>query len=372
MTNLENIYRGRRVLVTGDTGFKGSWLCWWLKNLGADVFGFGLPPIDNRQIYVQARLNELVPHRDIDLRNSKQVLDYIAGCRAEVVFHLAAQALVRLSYEQPIETFETNVMGTLHLLEGIRKAGQPCAVVVVTSDKCYENHEWSFGYRENDQLGGYDPYSASKGCTEIAVAAFRRSFFPASQFATHGVAVASARAGNVIGPGDWAMDRMLPDAINSLFNNQPIPVRNPGAIRPWQHVLEPFSGYLTLGARLLGSLPHEVTEAWNFGPYSDSCRPVQALIEEVIKTWGRGEWEDRSDPNAAHEANFLRLAIDKAVSRLHWQPVWDFETAISRTVKGYKTLAENQRNNHIARELLDNEIKAYTNSAKELEVSWAI
>jgi CDP-glucose 4,6-dehydratase len=259
------------------------------------------------------------------------------------VFHLAAQALVRLSYELPIETIQTNVTGTANLLEAVRQAGRPCAVVVVTSDKCYENREWVYGYREDEAMGGHDVYSMSKGAAELVTSSYRRSFFHPAMLAKHGVAVASARAGNVVGGGDWAKDRIVPDAIGALAEGRPIPVRNPSGVRPWQHVLEPLGGYLLLGARLAGigaDAPERFCEAWNFGPRIEDARPVRDVVEALIAAWGSGSWDDRHDPAAPHEAGLLRLSIDKAQARLGWTPRWRFEETFRRTVEWYRAFHE--------------------------------
>jgi CDP-glucose 4,6-dehydratase len=264
----------------------------------------------------------------------------VAACKPDIVFHLAAQALVRRSYAAPLETLETNINGTAHVLEAIRVTGQRCAVVVVSSDKCYENREWVYGYREEDAMGGHDPYSMSKGATELVTASWRNSFFSPSKLAQHGVAIGSARAGNVIGGGDWAADRIVPDCLRSLSKGQPIGVRSPKAIRPWQHVLEPLGGYLLLGARLLGPTPAAFCEGWNFGPSTASAQPVSALATALVRAWGKGEWIDQSDPNAHHEASLLRLSIDKAHAKLGWQPRWDFDETINRTVAWYRAQLE--------------------------------
>jgi len=260
--------------------------------------------------------------------------------KVDVVFHLAAQPLVRRSYSEPLETLQTNVLGTANLLESVRLEGLRCAVVVVTSDKCYENREWVHGYREEDPLGGHDVYSASKAATELVTASYRRSFFPPARLTEHGVAVASARAGNVIGGGDWARDRIVPDAIAALAEGRPIPVRNPKAVRPWQHVLEPLGGYLLLGARLLEgeSRAGAACEAWNFGPSLEASVPVSALVEALVRHWGAGKWEDRRDLEAPHEAGLLRLSIDKAWNRLGWAPRWSLQDAVSRTVAWYRAV----------------------------------
>ncbi len=331
---LRSAYAGKNVLLTGHTGFKGAWLTLWLEQLGAKVTGLALEP-EPDSVFTTAGVATSCEHRVADVRNFAQVRDVVAACKPEIVFHLAAQALVRKSYAEPLATIETNINGTAHVLEAIRVTKQRCAVVVVSSDKCYENREWVYGYREDDAMGGFDPYSMSKGATELVTSSWRRSFFPPAKLAEHGVSIASARAGNVIGGGDWAADRIVPDCIRSLSKGQPIGVRSPGAIRPWQHVLEPLGGYLLLGAKLLTE-PRDFCEGWNFGPETASAQPVSALATALVKAWGKGEWIDQSDPKAHHEASLLRLSIDKAHAKLGWTPRWDFAETISRTVAWYR------------------------------------
>jgi CDP-glucose 4,6-dehydratase len=327
-------YAGKRVLVTGHSGFKGSWLTLWLRELGASVTGYSLAP-DPRSLFTCAGLAARCTHVEGDVRDLNGLTATLERTRPDVIFHLAAQALVRRSYLDPLGTFETNALGTAHLLEAVRLTGTRCAVVIVSSDKCYENREWVHGYREDDALGGHDVYSMSKGVTELVTQSYRRSFFPPAQLARHGVALASARAGNVIGGGDWAAERLVPDVVAALHRGQVVPVRNPLAVRPWQHVLEPLNGYLHLGARLLEG---DVTacEAFNFGPAPESARPVRELVEALLVEWGEGAWADRSDPGAPHEATWLNLSIDKARARLGWQPRWDFTTTVAQTVRWYR------------------------------------
>lgn len=334
---LADAFRDRRVLVTGHSGFKGSWLAIWLHRLGARVTGYSLPPPSDPSNFVAAGVRGvLAGHHEADLRDLPRLTAAVRSADPSVVFHLAAQAIVRDSYAQPRETFETNILGTVNLLEAVRSRNEPCVVVVVTSDKCYENRGQVWGYRECDPMGGYDPYSASKGAAEIVTAAYRRSFFPPEQLATHGVQVATARAGNVIGGGDWAKDRILCDAARALAADQPVPVRNPFAIRPWQHVLEPLSGYLTLAARMLRSPDAAWGEAWNFGPRPEDAIPVRQLVEQFVAAWGGGGWVDRSDAAQPHEAAILRLSIDKALARLNWRPRWPVAEAVARTARWYR------------------------------------
>lgn len=373
--SFSDTFRGKRVLVTGHTGFKGSWLCEWLISLGARVTGYALPPSTQPNLFEQLELAGRLDHNIGDIRDLSSVKKVVAATEPDFVFHLAAQPLVRLSYEQPVETYATNVMGTVHLLEALRALRKPCAVVVVTTDKCYENLGWVHSYREEDPMGGYDPYSSSKGAAELVVSAYRRSFFAAS---SSRIRLASARAGNVIGGGDWALDRIVPDCIRSLQRGESIPVRNKLATRPWQHVMEPLSGYLWLAACLArpelaaggqlappaGSL---LASSFNFGPALGSNRNVAALVQEVLKYWP-GHWEDRSDPNAVHEAKLLNLATDKAHHLLDWSPVWDFSETIRQTVGWYRAADQNAadlRGRTVA------QIEAYVVSATSKALRWA-
>lgn len=336
---LELAYRGRKVLVTGHTGFKGAWLTTWLSSLGARVSGFALAPESPKWAFVAAGVEKACKHRVADVRDLGALERALAEDAPEVIFHLAAQPLVRRSYQEPVETLATNVMGTAHLLDAVRRWKQPCVVVVVTSDKAYENQERAEGYGEDEPLGGHDPYSMSKGATELLVSSFRRSFFAPMKVIEHGVFVASARAGNVIGGGDWAADRIVPDAIAALAAGKPVPVRNPASVRPWQHVLEPLSGYLVLGARLAGvgtPTPHRFCEAFNFGPEAEASRTVGELATELVKAWGAGSWADKSEARAVHEAKLLGLKIDKAKERLGWLPRWSFEQTVTQTVGWYR------------------------------------
>jgi CDP-glucose 4,6-dehydratase len=339
-TTLTHFHRfsGRRVLVTGHTGFKGSWLCEWLLSVGAKVSGFSLPPPTDPSLFEQLTLAGRMDHNIGDVRDLETLRAVVRKVRPEFVFHLAAQPLVRLSYREPVQTFATNVMGTVNVLEAVRLEGIRCAVVVVTSDKCYENKEWAHSYREVDALGGYDPYSASKGAAELVVAAYRRSFFSRED---SNVALASARAGNVIGGGDWAADRIVPDCIRSLRKGEPILVRNKHATRPWQHVLEPLGGYMLLASRLDEALEkadkasiETLCSGFNFGPLLTSNRSVGDLVREVLMHW-KGDWIDGYKEGQPHEAGLLNLSIDKAYHVLRWQPVWDFETCVAETVNWY-------------------------------------
>ncbi|HZL99549.1 MAG TPA: CDP-glucose 4,6-dehydratase, partial [Planctomycetota bacterium] len=337
MTAFDGVFAGERVLVTGDTGFKGAWLAWWLHGLGAKVSGLALPPPTDPSLFELAALGSVIEHHEVDVRDAEALSAAFERVRPRLVLHLAAQSLVRASYDDPLGTLDTNVMGTAHLLEAVRASCRPCAVLVVTSDKCYANRERRQGYREEDPLGGKDPYSASKGAAEIVVASWRSSFFPPDRLDAHGVALASARAGNVIGPGDWARDRLVPDAIGALGRGEPVRVRNPQSTRPWQHVLEPLAGYLWLGRRLLAG-DAGACEAWNFGPHERDTRPVRELVEALVAAWGGGRWEAAPEPGAPPEAGLLQLAIDKAAARLGWAPVWTLDESVRRTATGYRRL----------------------------------
>lgn len=348
--NLRDNYAGKTVWVSGHTGFKGSWLCEWLLDLGAKVHGFALAPATEPALFDQLGLAGRVHHDIGDVRDAQAVRESIESCRPDFVFHMAAQPLVRLSYDVPVETFATNVMGTVHVLGALRvfqEEGHACAAVLITTDKCYENKEWLSSYREDDAMGGYDPYSGSKGAAEIAIHAMRRSYF---SWPESSVRVASARAGNVIGGGDWALDRIVPDCVRAVMKGQAIPVRNKTATRPWQHVLEPLSGYLHLAAALTSTSdlpvleqilkqPGAASAAFNFGPNLSSNRTVADLVQEFLRHWP-GEWEDKSDPSAPHEATKLNLATDKAFHTLGWQPRWDFGTTLARTADWYKKAAK--------------------------------
>jgi len=331
-------WAGRRVLLTGHTGFKGSWLLLWLLQLGAQVWTYALEPESEpnlfRQLAQACPPGEAWQHQIGDLADREALADLVQKVQPQVVLHLAAQPLVRRSYEDPLGTWATNVMGSLHLLEALKPLQHPCAVVMVTTDKVYENREWDYGYREPDRLGGHDPYSASKAGAEIAIASWRTSFCGSAAHQTPHLRIATARAGNVIGGGDWAPDRIVPDAMRSLAKGEVIPVRNPRATRPWQHVIEPLAGYLRL-AEALAMDPQPPCEAFNFGPSLASNRPVGELVTTILEHWS-GQWLDQSDPTAPHEANLLHLQIDKAHHRLGWQPRWDYATTLVRTVGWYR------------------------------------
>jgi CDP-glucose 4,6-dehydratase len=334
-----NSYKGKRVLVTGDTGFKGSWLVLWLHGLGAQVTGMALPANTEPSHFQLLALDTMIEHIDADIRNMEVVGDIFNQVKPQIVFHLAAQALVRDSYNDPKTTFDTNIGGTVNVLEAIRQCPDVKAAVVITSDKCYENQEWIWGYREKDPLGGHDPYSASKGAVEIVSAAYLRSYFDGNGLGPH-LGFATARAGNVIGGGDWAKARIIPDCVRALSAGKPIVIRNPHATRPWQHVLDPLAGYLLLAMRLLES-PETFSGAWNFGPRSSDQITVAELAQRFIRVWGSGTIQAQHlDKKAPHEAHLLNLNIDKAAFELKWQPVLDSSSAIDWTAHWYKSWHE--------------------------------
>jgi CDP-glucose 4,6-dehydratase len=322
-----NFWNNKNVFITGHTGFKGSWLCICLSRLGARVTGYALHPPTNPSLFELARVHELVDSRIADVRDADTLTRTLQEVQPEIVIHMAAQPLVRDSYAIPVETYATNVMGTVHLLEAVRHCPSVRAVVNVTTDKCYENREWVWGYRENDPMGGFDPYSSSKGCAELVTAAYRTSFFQHSS-----VAVATARAGNVIGGGDWAADRLVPDIVRSLLARTPVRIRNPHAIRPWQHVLEPLFGYIRL-ARNLYEHGHEYAEGWNFGPADNDARPVEWIVKCLCEQWGNCATYEIDKGNHPHEASYLKLDCSKAQMRLNWHPRWNLEVALQNIVK---------------------------------------
>lgn len=351
----DNFYKGKRVLVTGHTGFKGSWLSIWLNELGAEVIGVGLEPYSERDNFVLSGIGgKIKADLRVDIRDGRKLKEIFTEYKPEIVFHLAAQPLVRLSYEIPVETYETNVMGSINVLEAIRATDSVRVGVMITTDKCYENREQIWGYRENEPMGGYDPYSSSKGAAEIAISSWRRSFFNPGDYAKHGKSIASVRAGNVIGGGDWALDRIIPDCIRALEAGKPIEIRSPKAIRPWQHVLEPLGGYMLL-ARKMWESPTEYCEGWNFGPRAESISTVWEVAQKVVNDYGSGELRDLSDPNALHEAKLLMLDISKAKFRLGWEPRMNIDQTVALTTDWYK-----EYRNTPSYDLCVRQIKEYT------------
>lgn len=333
-----DFWQGKKVLITGHTGFKGSWLSLWLQSLGSELAGYALAPSTEPSLFHLAGVADGMISILGDLADLDRLQQAVAEHQPDIIIHMAAQPLVRKSYEDPVTTYQSNVMGTVHLLEAVRQVGGVRAVVSVTSDKCYENREWIWGYRENEALGGYDPYSSSKGCAELVTAAYRNSFFHPGRYAEHGVALASARAGNVIGGGDWSEDRLIPDILKSLLQGQRVLIRNPGAIRPWQHVLEPLGAYLMLAERLYEEGPNW-GEAWNFGPHDADARPVSWIADALHARWGSGlSWERDASPQP-HEATYLKLDCSKARARLGWEPKLDLDEALTWIVSWTKAYA---------------------------------
>lgn len=329
------LWKDRRVLVTGHTGFKGSWLSLWLHSMGARTLGYALLPPTNPSLFDIAKVNEGLTSVIGDIRNLALLQSIFSEFRPEIVFHMAAQPLVRHSYIEPVETYSSNVMGTVNLLEAVRHTDSVRVVVNVTSDKCYDNREWVWGYRENEAMGGHDPYSSSKGCAELITAAYRNSYFHPAKYKEHGVALASGRAGNVIGGGDWAEDRLIPDIMRAIMAHKPVDIRNPFAIRPWQHVLEPLSGYILL-AEKLWEKGAEFAEAWNFGPNDEDSKPVEWIADRLTKLWGDNAGWQLSEAIHPHEAHHLKLDISKSRARLGWHPRWSLPTALEMTTVWYR------------------------------------
>ena len=333
----KSFWRGKRVLVTGHTGFKGSWLSLWLNKLGAEVYGIGLPPEQTICLFNQLNLENLINHNTIDVRDFDSLSTLVHACKPDVVLHLAAQAFVRRSYIDPLETWNINLQGSLHLLASLQNVESNCAVVMITTDKVYKNNEWDYGYREEDQLGGYDPYSASKAALELAVASWRSSFCGSKPYQNPFLKVATARAGNVVGGGDWSKDRIIPDIVRALITKTPVKVRNPYSTRPWQHVLEPLSGYLLLAESLYSN--QCTPSAYNFGPMISSNKSVDELVRQALLYWP-GDYLISSKRTDYHEATKLNLQIDKAYHQLSWSPVWDFAQTVQRTIQWYKSFHE--------------------------------
>lgn len=343
-------WKGKKIFLTGHTGFKGSWLSLWLQLMGADVKGFSLAPPTTPALFNEARAGKDMQSDLGDIRQPDVIAKSMVAFDPDILIHMAAQPLVRLSYREPVETYSTNVMGTLHVLEAARQCANLRAIVNVTTDKCYENREWEWGYREDEPMGGHDPYSNSKGCVELVTSAYRKSFFHNPQ----GAALASARAGNVIGGGDWAEDRLVPDILRAFEKKQPVVIRNPQATRPWQHVLEPLGGYLVL-AENLWEQGHEFAQGWNFGPKDEDAHPVEWILDHMVEAWGpEASWELSNDAQP-HEARYLKLDISKARSRLHWSPTWSLDKTLASIVRWHRAwLAQEDIQIHCL-----NEINAY-------------
>ena len=357
-----NTYRNKSVLITGHTGFKGSWLALWLLKLNARVVGYALEPPSQPSHYPLLALDmESILG---DIRDKEKLRKAIDGCKPDIVFHLAAQPLVRKSYEDPTGTFETNVMGTLNVLEVCRRSDTLKAIVNITSDKCYENREWPWGYRENDPMGGHDPYSASKGCAELLTTSYQRSFFPIDTFGKdHQTLVASVRAGNIVGGGDWGEDRLIPDIVRAASRHQPVIIRNPRAVRPWQHVLDPLAGYLMVGQRLLEG-QKDISGPWNFGPGDGDQKEVLCVVQAMQQHWAAIEFDISANDDSPHEAGLLRLDCSKARIRLKWRPIWDGSQVFEKTARWYRQFYEDDQ--IISREHLNE----YISDAGQKQISW--
>ncbi len=351
-----DFWRGKRVLMTGHTGFKGSWLSLWLQAMGAKVVGYALDAPTNPSLFDVAEVGKGMTSIIGDIRDLNKLRAVFAEHKPEIVIHMAAQPLVRYSYIEPVETYSTNVMGTVHLLEAVRSTASVKAVVNITSDKCYENREWVWGYRENEAMGGYDPYSSSKGCAELVASAYRNSFFNPAKYSEHHVALANARAGNVIGGGDWADDRLIPDILNAISEGRPVIIRNPHAIRPWQHVLEPLSGYLQLAQKLYEE-GAAYAEGWNFGPNDKDAKPVQWIVEQLTQQWGDDASWKLDNADHPHEAHCLKLDCSKAKMRLDWQPRWNLARTLEMIVIWQRAYLAQQDMRKISLE----QIKEFTN-----------
>jgi CDP-glucose 4,6-dehydratase len=357
-----NVFNGKTVLITGHTGFSGSWLSLWLNELGANVIGYGLEPYAENDNFVVTNLEDKITSIIGDIRDYEKLLNVFKEYKPEIAFHLAAQALVQLSYIEPKETYDINIGGTVNFFEAVRNTDSVKVAINITSDKCYENKEWIWGYRENDPMGGYDPYSSSKGCSELITSAYRRSFFNPQNFYPHKKAISSVRAGNIIGGGDWAKNRIIPDCIRALKKGEKIGIRNPKSTRPWQHVLEPLGGYLLLSSKMFED-GASYAGAWNFGPEHNSIFTVEEVVKKVIKYWGNGDWEDISNINEPHEAKLLSLDISKARNYLKWEPILNIDETIKFTVEWYKE-------DKIDYEFDVNQINEYVSIGERRNRSW--
>jgi len=367
----KNVYKGKKVLITGHTGFKGSWLSIWLRELGAEVVGYSLAPPSEPNNFNACKLKDKITHIDGDIRDLDNLIGIFAKYKPAFVFHLAAQALVRMSYMEPKLTFDTNIGGTVNVLEAVRRTPSVKALINVTSDKCYENREWEWGYRENDPMGGHDPYSASKGGAELVFSAYQRSFFRRGSSGNRIVGAASVRAGNVLGGGDWGADRLIPDCIRALSAGKKIEIRNPKAIRPWQHVLEPLSGYLWLGS-MLNESPERFSGAWNFGSSGHNHLTVEQMAERISELWGSGAWMDISSTGGAsvHEARTLKLCCDKALAELNWHSTLDLEECLSYLTAWYKLFYQNEQKKDMY-DTSSGQIVRYAERAREQNLAWS-
>lgn len=354
-----SFWMNKKVFLTGHTGFKGSWLSIWLHSMGAIVTGYALKPPTSPSLFEASGVKELVHSIIGDVRDSYSLEKAMLLAEPEIVIHMAAQPLVRESYIEPVHTYSTNIMGTVHLFESVRKCNSVKVVINVTTDKCYENKEWVWGYRENEPLGGYDPYSSSKACSELVTSSYRNSYFNPREYSSHGVAIASVRAGNVIGGGDWTEGRLLPDCVSALINNQPITIRNPNSIRPWQHVLEPLSGYLIL-AEYLYKDGSNFAEAWNFGPRDEDVKNVEWIVKKMVNDWDVQASYKIDEGNHPHEANYLKLDSSKAKMKLGWYPRWNIETTLEKIISWYK----DNKDNESTRDICLSQIEDYLNSGE--------
>ena len=349
-----SFWQNKRVFITGHTGFKGSWLSIWLYSLGSKIKGYALEPPTSPSLFKQANVETLIDSEINDIRSFDNLKESMADFNPDILIHMAAQPLVRYSYDNPIETYEVNVLGTVHVLEAAKNCNNLKAIINVTTDKCYENNEWVWGYRENDPMGGYDPYSSSKGCAELVTSAYRRSYFQQ-------VGLASVRAGNVIGGGDWAKDRLIPDILRAFADNKSVTIRNPKSIRPWQYVLEPISGYLMLAEKLYDN-PKEFSEGWNFGPRDEDVKPVEWILDKMVAKWSNASWE--LDENFhPHEAGFLKLDISKASSKLGWFPMWNLEKALDEVINWHQSYLRGENMQKVCLKQISNYLKDTINES---------
>jgi CDP-glucose 4,6-dehydratase len=349
-------WKDKKVMITGHTGFKGGWLSLWLQSLDANIIGYSLSPPSEPNLFEAADVEEGMTSITGDVRDVDHLKTVISEHQPEIIIHMAAQSLVRYSYNNPLETYTTNVIGTVNVLEAVRHSRCVRVVIIVTSDKCYKNNDWMWGYRENEPLGGHDPYSSSKGCAELVTSAYQNSYFPGKNYEHHGVAVASVRAGNVIGGGDWSKDRLIPDIMKAFMEERPVSIRNPNAIRPWQHVLEPLNGYLCLSEQLWERGP-EFIGAWNFGPYDKDAKPVSWIVEKMVSLWGEGAHCVEDADEHPHEAGYLKLDSSKAKTMLGWSPKLDLSTTLEWIVEWYKSYQQKTD----LRSLVENEIERFNN-----------